>query len=91
MSSRKNALRSQVESKVRDYVDEVERQTQLDQAALDKKQNSRIKQLEEKITELTTELNEVRGKLEHMAGTNNDKYVLTKAKLIRLMKDMGYI
>lgn len=79
------ALRSQIDQRVADYVDSAIRD------AIDLITNdltlihSLISQSQATEIHLANRLTEIEN-----APTTDDKYALTKSKLIRLMKDMGY-
>ena len=62
--------------------------TNLRRASVDSEQTHRIAALNDHVKNLTQEIAELRGQINNT--TSDDKYALTKAKLIRLMKDMGY-
>tara|TARA_B100000965_G_scaffold73774_1_gene58253 strand:+ start:19781 stop:20053 length:273 start_codon:yes stop_codon:yes gene_type:complete len=88
MSDKKEILGSLVDGKVVDFITEVERIQQLNLDARHKEQKSDVSQVKDMIKELEIRVAE----LESAQNSVNldDKYALTKAKLVRLMKEMGY-
>lgn len=87
----RDALRASIDQKVADFVDAscaviqaaIMANDTLNQA-VNRSALDRITQLEQRIKELESALAEKRN------ANDEDKYALTKAKLVRLMKDMGY-
>ncbi len=88
MSQKKTALASTIDQKVVDYVDEVERVQQRDQNVRDEQRTSEVTALQSQIEAMRLRISELEGVTNTTAL--DDKYTLTKAKLVRLMKDMGY-
>jgi TolA-binding protein len=88
MSQKKTALASTIDQKVVDYVDEVERVQQRDQNVRDEQRTSEVTALQSQIEDMRLRISELEGVTNTTAL--DDKYTLTKAKLVRLMKDMGY-
>ena len=84
MSQKKTAL----DQKVVDYVDEVERVQQRDLDVRDEQRTSEVTALKSQIEAMRLRISELEGLTNTTAL--DDKYTLTKAKLVRLMKDMGY-
>ena len=81
-------LAGNIDGKIVDYVEEVMRVHNLDEKGKDDEILSRIAAINDHIQLLSEQLTELRGQI--TASTSDDKYALTKAKLIRLMQDMGY-
>lgn len=81
-------LAGNIDGKIVDYVEEVFRVHKLEEEGVDSEQTQRIAALNDHVKNLTAEIAELRGQINNT--TSDDKYALTKAKLIRLMKDMGY-
>jgi hypothetical protein len=81
-------LAGEIDGKIVDYVEEVFRVHKLEEGSVDSEQTHRIAALNDHVKNLTQEIAELRGQINNT--TSDDKYALTKAKLIRLMKDMGY-
>ena len=81
-------LAGEIDGKIVDYVEEVFRVHKLEEGSVDSEQTHRIAALNDHVKHLTGEIAELRGQINN--ATSDDKYALTKAKLIRLMKDMGY-
>lgn len=81
-------LAGNIDGKIVDYVEEVFRVHKLEEESVDSEQTQRIAALNDHVKNLTAEIAELRGQINNT--TSDDKYALTKAKLIRLMKDMGY-
>jgi len=81
-------LAGEIDGKIVDYVEEVFRVHKLEEGSVDSEQTHRIAALNDHVKNLTGEIAELRGQINNT--TSDDKYALTKAKLIRLMKDMGY-
>ena len=81
-------LAGEIDGKIVDYVEEVFRVHKLEEGSVDSEQTHRIAALNDHVKNLTGEIAELRGQINN--ATSDDKYALTKAKLIRLMKDMGY-
>ncbi|MAS48188.1 MAG: hypothetical protein CL557_12375 [Alphaproteobacteria bacterium] len=88
MSDKKEILGSLVDGKVVDFVTEVERIQQLELDARHKEQKSDVSQVKDMIKELEIRVAELEGAQNSV--NLDDKYALTKAKLVRLMKEMGY-
>ncbi len=88
MSQKKTALASTIDQKVVDYVDEVERVQQRDLDVRDEQRTSEVTALKSQIEAMRLRISELEGVTNTTAL--DDKYTLTKAKLVRLMKDMGY-
>lgn len=88
MSQKKTALASTIDQKVVDYVNEVERVQQLNLDSRDEQRTSEVDALKYQIEEMRKRISELEGLTNTTAL--DDKYALTKAKLVRLMKDMGY-
>ena len=88
MTAKKTTLATTIDQKVVEYISEVERVQQLDLDARDKKRQSEVASLKAEIETMRNRISELEG----LASTTalDDKYALTKAKLVRLMKDMGY-
>lgn len=88
MTAKKTTLATTIDQKVVDYISEVERVQQLDLDARDKKRQSEVASLKAEIETMRNRIAELEG----LGSTTalDDKYALTKAKLVRLMKDMGY-
>ena len=88
MSAKLETLKSTVDANVSDYVTEQARVLELDREAQDKRHATMIQNLMSEIDGLKTRISELEAA--QKVGTSDDKYALTKAKLVRLMKDMGY-
>ena len=88
MSSKLATLRTTVDPMVAELVTEQARVIELDREAQDKRTATIIQNLMSEIDGLKTRIVELEAS--QKAGTSDDKYALTKAKLVRLMKDMGY-
>lgn len=86
--SKKEILGSLVDGKVVDFVTEVERIQQLELDARHNEQKGDVSKVKEMIKELEIRVAELEGA--QNTANMDDKYALTKAKLVRLMKDMGY-
>lgn len=85
---KQQVLAGNIDGKIVDYVEEVMRVHNLEMTAKDNEIISRITAINDHIQILSEQITELQGQL--TASTSDDKYALTKAKLIRLMKDMGY-
>ena len=83
----REAIRPDVEAKTATFVDASFAVADRECILRTEKANSTIIALEDKITSLKEEVRELKAL---MAAEPDDKYSLTKAKLIRLMKDLGY-
>jgi len=81
-------LAGNIDGKIVDYVEEVFRVHKIEEDSVDTEQTHRIAALNDHIQQLTGEIIELRSLIKET--TSDDKYALTKAKLVRLMKDMGY-
>lgn len=86
--SKLEALEINIDNKIAEYVKEAMRVEQLERAAQDKRHATMIQNLMSEIDALNARIVELEAA--QKAGTSDDKYALTKAKLVRLMKDMGY-
>ena len=83
----KNALRPDIDAKVADYADaaaSVVNRDCIDRTAVS--QND-VMALDRRIDEVEQQINDLKAQI---AVVPDDKYSLTKAKLIRLMKALGY-
>ena len=85
---KQQVLAGNIDGKIVDYVEEVMRVHNLEMTAKDNEIINRITAINDHIQMLSEQLTELQGQL--TASASDDKYALTKAKLIRLMKDMGY-
>jgi len=88
MSAKLAAYASLIDSKVVDYVDEKARVLELERDAKETRLANMIQTLMSEIDGLKTRISELEGA--SSTSASDDKYALTKAKLVRLMKDMGY-
>ena len=88
MSSKLASLKSTVDPMVAELVTEQARVNELDREANDTRHANLIQNLMSEIDALKTRIVELEAA--QKVGTSDDKYALTKAKLVRLMKDMGY-
>lgn len=89
MSVRKEALRGSIDGKVADYIDEVEKVQNAEIIHRDAERRRDYETLKKDIAELREIVENLNLTVE-TTPEMDDKYALTKAKLIRLMKDMGY-
>lgn len=76
------------DKRVVDFVREVERISRIERMELAVRLEDKLKKIDQSILTLQTQIDELVGQVN--AERSSDKYALTKAKLIRLMKDMGY-
>lgn len=83
-----NALLANIDPKVADTIKEAIRVIELDSESQVTANANMIKTLMSEIDALKTRIVELEAA--RTGGTSDDKYALTKAKLVRLMKDMGY-
>tara|TARA_B100001029_G_scaffold179707_1_gene190470 strand:+ start:11205 stop:11477 length:273 start_codon:yes stop_codon:yes gene_type:complete len=88
MSDKKETLATTVDVKVRDYVEEVERVADIELSRVQNEMLGEIHKFKKAITGLEGRIAELEAN--QSRANSDDKYALTKAKLIRLMKDMGY-
>ena len=88
MSKKLASLKTTVDPMVAELVTEQARVNELDRAANDTRHANLIQNLMSEIDALKTRIVELEAA--QKVGTSDDKYALTKAKLVRLMKDMGY-
>jgi hypothetical protein len=88
MSAKLETLKTTVTAQVADLVTEQARVLKLDREAGEARLATMIQNLMSEIDALKTRIVELEAS--QAAGTADDKYALTKAKLVRLMKDMGY-
>lgn len=85
--ARKDALRAEIDQKTAEYVDAAIADAM---ATL----NAYMLRVESKVTKLKNEHEITRANLTNMqtqstSASSDDKYALTKAKLVKLMKEMG--
>jgi len=83
-----NAMLANVDPKVAEAIQEAMRVIDLESGNQVTANANMIKTLMSEIDALKTRIVELEAAGRH--GASDDKYGLTKAKLIRLMKDMGY-
>ena len=88
MSARKAALATTIDAKTLDYIEEVERVRDLEADHREKKHASEHLILKNAVDELRMRVTELEGA--DTPAVDTEKYALTKAKLVRLMKDMGF-
>ncbi len=88
MSNMKSALASTIDPKIVDYVDEVERVHAREHNLDETHRASEVARLKAHIEDLRKRIAELEGLTS--TAKLDDKYALTKAKLVRLLKDMGY-
>lgn len=88
MSNRKTALAHEIDQKVVDYITEVERIQQRELDARDERNRNSVTTLTAQIQDLKLQVQDLNDQIQTFRS--DDKYALTKAKLIRLMKDKGY-
>jgi plasmid maintenance system antidote protein VapI len=87
--NKSDALAAEIkDNRVVDFVREVERISRIERMELAVRLEDKLKKIDESILTLQTQIDELVGQVN--AERSSDKYALTKAKLIRLMKDMGY-
>ena len=85
---KQQVLAGNIDGKIVDYVEEVMRVHNIDTKANDLEIIMRVTAINDHIQLLSEQLKELKAQM--AASTSDDKYALTKAKLIRMMKDMGY-
>ena len=85
---KQQVLAGNIDGKIVDYVEEVMRVHNIDTKANDLEIILRVTAINDHIQLLSEQLKELKAQM--AASTSDDKYALTKAKLIRMMKDMGY-
>ncbi len=88
MSKKLASLKTTVDPMVAELVTEQARVNELDRVANDTRHANMIQNLMSEIDALKTRIVELEAA--QKVGASDDKYALTKAKLVRLMKDMGY-
>jgi len=87
--NKSEALAAEIkDNRVVDFVREVERISRIERMELAVRLEDKLKKIDQSILTLQTQIDELVGQVN--AERSSDKYALTKAKLIRLMKDMGY-
>ena len=87
-TAQRDALRERVDATIGAYVEAVSEAIEQPLTATVKSLEQRIVQLEIKVLEQQTNLDNLISSASLPADT--DKYSLTKAKMIKLMKQMGY-
>tara|TARA_R100001443_G_scaffold86260_1_gene92926 strand:+ start:285 stop:554 length:270 start_codon:yes stop_codon:yes gene_type:complete len=85
---KKEALAATVDVKVRDYVEEVERVLHGELSVFKEDIRGELRKFSKQIASIESRVASLEA-VQNVANSD-DKYALTKAKLIRLMKDMGY-
>jgi len=88
MSDKKETLATTVDVKVRDYVEEVERVLNAELSVFKEDIRGELHKFSKQIASIESRVVSLEA-VQNVANSD-DKYALTKAKLIRLMKDMGY-
>lgn len=83
-----NAMLANIDPQVAESIKEAIRVIELDSDSLSRANANMIQTLMSEIDALKTRIVELEAA--RTGGTSDDKYALTKAKLVRLMKDMGY-
>lgn len=87
--NKSEALAAEIkDNRVVDFVREVERISRIERMELAVRLEDKLKKIDEAVLTLQSQIDELVGQVN--AERSSDKYALTKAKLIRLMKDMGY-
>jgi len=83
------ALRHSVDQTTADYIDAVQKDACAYQAAGDVLRMAMVDQLASTINDQVLRIDALERAL--TAATRDDRYALTKAKLVRLMTDLGYL
>ena len=83
------ALRHSVDQTTADYIDAVQEDAANSQAAGDVLRMAMVDQLASTINEQALRIDALERAF--TASTRDDRYALTKAKLVRLMTDLGYL
>lgn len=83
-----DALLANVDPSVADAIKETKRVVELEREAEQRGHANLIQTLMSEIDALKTRIVELEAR--RTGDASDDKYALTKAKLVRLMKDMGY-
>lgn len=86
---KRQALRQNIDGRIADYIDEVDRIQTLELNAANEQRRKNVEVLKSEIERLRIEVENISIKIETTPELD-DKYAITKAKLIQLMKDMGY-
>ena len=85
---KQQVLAGNIDGKIVDYVEEVMRVHNIETTARETEILARVTAVNDHIQLLSEQLKEL--KTQMTESTSDEKYALTKAKLIRMMKDMGY-
>lgn len=83
------ALRAQIDQRTADYVDAAISDALAVLAEKLAETNGVLGNQASQVTQIDQRLTEAEGLL--AAASRDDRYLLTKAKLVQLMKDMGYL
>jgi polyhydroxyalkanoate synthesis regulator phasin len=86
---KRQALRQNIDDRIADYIDEVDRVQTLELNSANTQRRKNVESLRAEIDRMREEVRKLTIKVE-MTPEMDDKYAITKAKLIQLMKDMGY-
>jgi polyhydroxyalkanoate synthesis regulator phasin len=86
---KRQALRQNIDGRIADYIDEVDRVQTLELNSANTQRRKNVESLRAEIDRMREEVRKLTIKVE-MTPEMDDKYAITKAKLIQLMKDMGY-
>ena len=86
---KRQALRRNIDGRIADYIDKVDRIQTLELKAANEQRRKNVDVLKSEIERLRKEVENISIKIETTPELD-DKYAITKAKLIQLMKDMGY-
>lgn len=88
MSQKLNALAANLDSSIVDYVDEAIRVAMAERSVIEQRNTTRAAALQSEIDGLKIRIAELEG--QQALSSQDDKYALTKAKLVRVMKENGW-
>lgn len=90
--SKVEALKASItDKKIVDLMEENDRLLGLELTEMNKTRTSEYKSIKDKMTAMEETIAKLETKIEALEGAGqDDKYKITKVKLIQLMKDLGY-
>lgn len=89
MMDKRQALRQNIDGKIADYIDEVDRIQTEELHAENHRRRKGVEAIRADLAELRADIEQIKLRLD-AEPKSDDKYAITKAKLVQLMKDMGY-
>ena len=88
--TQQSALAPLIDQRVRQYVDATIQSERQDAKAREDRLHTRLAQLQDDLNLAKAKIQTLQTRLDDLTPSPDDKYALTKAKLIRLMKELGF-